>query len=64
MEGADSQAGAAVPWRFRVTSVLRATGPSVPFNVLENSLTPRSVALHLPMSSPGPTETLLRDSVF
>ena len=72
-EGAESQRrGSAVPLRFQVTSVLRdlsrgrqrATRASVPSNVLENSLTPRSVALHLPIvaSRARPrTETPLRE---
>ncbi len=39
----------------------RATRPSVPLNVLENSLTLRSVALHLPIvASPGSSQN--RDS--
>lgn len=49
-----SQKGSAVPLKFQVTGILwicpradRDTRASVPSNVLENSLTRRSVALHL-----------------
>lgn len=63
-----------MPFRFQVTSILRicpgadrprAIRASVPLNVLEKSLTLRSVALHLPIvaSRARPrTESPLREA--
>lgn len=71
VEGRKAKGGLQVPLRFQVTGILwiclrqGATRASVPPNALENSLTPRSVVLHLPIvaSQARPrTETPLREA--